>query len=102
MAETKTRDEVDIDTEFDFISPGMYKVIIQNDDHTPMDFVIAVMMHIFKHSEERARELTMQIHEQGSAVAGVYTYEVAEQKGVESTMLARQNGWPLAVRVEEE
>jgi ATP-dependent Clp protease adaptor protein ClpS len=67
-----------------------------------MDFVIAVMMHIFKHSEERARELTMQIHEQGSAVAGVYTYEVAEQKGVESTMLARQNGWPLAVRVEEE
>jgi ATP-dependent Clp protease adaptor protein ClpS len=102
MAETKTRDEVDIDTEFDFISPGMYKVIIQNDDHTPMDFVIAVMMHIFKHNEERARELTMQIHEQGSAVAGVYTYEVAEQKGVESTMLARQNGWPLAVRVEEE
>jgi ATP-dependent Clp protease adaptor protein ClpS len=102
MAETKTRDEVDIDTEFDFISPGMYKVIIQNDDHTPMDFVIAVMMHIFKHNEERARELTMQIHEQGSAIAGVYTYEVAEQKGVESTMLARQNGWPLAVRVEEE
>jgi ATP-dependent Clp protease adaptor protein ClpS len=102
MAETKTRDEVDIDTEFDFISPGMYKVVIQNDDYTPMDFVIAVMMHIFKHNEERAKELTIQIHEEGSAVAGVYTYEVAEQKGVESTMLARQNGWPLAVRVEEE
>jgi ATP-dependent Clp protease adaptor protein ClpS len=102
MAETKTRDEVDIDTEFDFISPGMYKVIVQNDDHTPMDFVIALMMHIFKHSEEHAKELTMQIHKEGSAVAGVYTYEVAEQKGVESTMLARQNGWPLAVRVEEE
>jgi ATP-dependent Clp protease adaptor protein ClpS len=102
MAETKTRDEVDIDTEFNFISPGMYKVVVQNDDHTPMDFVIALMMHIFKHNEERAKELTIQIHEQGSAVAGVYTYEVAEQKGVESTMLARQNGWPLAVRVEEE
>jgi ATP-dependent Clp protease adaptor protein ClpS len=102
MAETKTRDEVDIDTEFDFISPGMYKVVVQNDDYTPMDFVIAVMMHIFKHNEERAKELTIQIHEEGSAVAGVYTYEVAEQKGVESTMLARQNGWPLAVRVEEE
>lgn len=102
MAETKTRDEVDIDTEFDFISPGMYKVVVQNDDHTPMDFVIALMMHIFKHNEDRAKELTIQIHEEGSAVAGVYTYEVAEQKGVESTMLARQNGWPLAVRVEEE
>jgi ATP-dependent Clp protease adaptor protein ClpS len=80
----------------------MYKVIVQNDDHTPMDFVIALMMHIFKHNEERARELTIQIHEEGSAVAGVYTYEVAEQKGVEGTMLARQNGWPLAIRVEEE
>lgn len=44
----------------------------------------------------------MQVHEQGAGVAGVYTYEVAEQKGVESTMLARQNGWPLAVRIEEE
>jgi ATP-dependent Clp protease adapter protein ClpS len=44
----------------------------------------------------------MRVHEQGAGVAGVYTYEVAEQKGVESTMLARQNGWPLAVRIEEE
>jgi ATP-dependent Clp protease adaptor protein ClpS len=102
MAETKTKDNVDIAEDFDIMSPGLYKVILQNDNHTPMDFVIALLMHIFKHSEVSAKEITMQVHEQGAGVAGVYTYEVAEQKGVESTMLARQNGWPLAVRIEEE
>jgi ATP-dependent Clp protease adaptor protein ClpS len=102
MANTKTKDIVDIEEDFDIITPGMYKVIVLNDDHTPMDFVIALLMHVFKHSEAKAREITMQVHEQGAGIAGVYTYEVAEQKGVESTMLARQNGWPLAVRIEEE
>ena len=102
MANTKTKDIVDIEEDFDIITPGMYKVIVLNDDHTPMDFVIALLVHVFKHNESSAREITMQVHEQGAGVAGVYTYEVAEQKGVESTMLARQNGWPLAVRIEEE
>lgn len=100
MAETKIKDDVDIDTTV--LSPGKYKVIILNDDTTPMDFVIALLMHIFKHEEPRAKEITMQIHNEGSGVAGIYTYEVAEQKGVESTTLARQNGWPLAIKVEEE
>lgn len=102
MAATKTKDEVDIDNDFEILSPGLYKVIIQNDDHTPMDFVIAVLMHIFKHSEARAREITMQVHNEGAGVAGVYSHEIAEQKGAEGTMLARQNGWPLVFRIEEE
>lgn len=102
MAETKTKDNINTDEDFDIISPGLYKVILQNDNHTPVDFVIALLMHIFKHTEDSAKEITMQVHEDGAGIAGVYTYEVAEQKGVESTMLARQNGWPLAVRVEEE
>ncbi len=102
MAETKTKDAVEVDNDFDIISPGLYKVILQNDDHTPMDFVIALLVHIFKHSEESAKTVTMQVHNEGAGVAGVYPYEIAEQKGVESTMLARQNGWPLVIRVEEE
>ncbi len=102
MAETKTKDTVGIEEDFDIVTPGLYKVVLQNDDHTPMDFVIALLMHVFKHNEASAREVTMQVHEEGAGVAGIYTYEVAEQKGVESTMLARQNGWPLAVKVEEE
>lgn len=100
MAETKFKDEVEIDV--DLLNPGRYKVILQNDDHTPMDFVIALLMHVFKHTDERAREITLQVHEEGAGVAGIYPYEIAEQKGMESTMLARQNGWPLAIRVEEE
>lgn len=102
MPATKTKDEVEIDNDFEILSPGLYKVIIQNDDHTPMDFVIAVLMHIFKHSEARAKDITMQIHNEGAGVAGVYSHEIAEQKGAEGTMLARQNGWPLVFRIEEE
>ena len=100
MAETKIKDEVEIDV--DLLNPGRYKVILQNDNHTPMDFVIALLMHVFKHTDERAREITLQVHNDGAGVAGIYPYEIAEQKGMESTMLARQNGWPLAIRVEEE
>jgi ATP-dependent Clp protease adaptor protein ClpS len=100
MAETKFKDEVEVDV--DLLNPGRYKVILQNDDHTPMDFVIALLMHVFKHTDERAREITLQVHNEGAGVAGIYPYEIAEQKGMESTMLARQNGWPLAIRVEEE
>jgi ATP-dependent Clp protease adaptor protein ClpS len=100
MAETKIEDK--IDTDIDIISPGLYKVVIQNDNSTPMDFVIALLMHIFKHEEHMAKEITLQIHNEGAGVAGIFTYEIAEQKGVESTMLARQNGWPLVIRVEEE
>lgn len=100
MAETKIKDDVEID--FDSMVPGLYKVVLLNDDQTPMDFVIALLIHIFKHTEERAREITMTVHNEGAGVAGVYPYEIAEQKGVESLTLSRQNGWPLAIRVEEE
>lgn len=100
MAETKIKDDVDVD--IDMLRPSLYKVVIQNDDHTPIDFVIALLMHVFKHTEERAKEITLQVHNEGAGVAGIYPYEIAEQKGVESTMLARQNGWPLVIRVEEE
>lgn len=83
-------------------APGKYKVIVLNDDVTPADFVVAVMIAIFKHSESRAVELTMMIHNEGSAVAGIYSYEIAEQKCVETTKLARENGFPLALRIEVE
>lgn len=80
--------------------PGMYKVLFINDDVTPMDFVIQVLVEFFKHSEERANSITMQVHNNGSAVAGIYTYEIAEQKGVETTVFARENGYPLQIKIE--
>tara|TARA_B100000900_G_scaffold291777_1_gene250646 strand:+ start:417 stop:728 length:312 start_codon:yes stop_codon:yes gene_type:complete len=82
--------------------PGKYKVIMLNDDATPMDFVVEILVLIFRHSEETARDLTMSIHDKGSAVVGIYTYEVAEQKSIEATKVSRENGFPLQVSIEKE
>lgn len=94
--------EREVDTDIDIPSPGKYKVIVKNDDSTPMDFVIALLMTVFKHSQEQATHVMLEIHNEGAGVAGVYSYEVAEQKGIEGTLLARQNGWPLQILVEQE
>ena len=82
--------------------PKLWKVVFLNDDKTPMEFVIEVLTGIFKHNEDRAKELTLEIHNTGSSVVGVYNYEVAEQKGLETTHIARANGFPLQVNIEEE
>lgn len=94
--------ERETETDIEIPNPGKYKVIIANDDSTPMDFVIALLMSIFKHTQETATDITMKIHNEGSGIAGVYSYEVAEQKGIEGTLLARQHGWPLQITVEQE
>jgi ATP-dependent Clp protease adaptor protein ClpS len=82
--------------------PHRWKVIFLNDDHTPMEFVISVLTEIFKHSQETAKNVTMQIHTEGSGIAGVYSFEIAEVKAVEATNLARGNGFPLQIKMEEE
>ena len=82
--------------------PKRYKVILCNDDVTPMDFVVQLLIAIFRQSEQSSVELMLKIHQEGSAVAGVYTFEIAEQKGIDSTNLARANGYPLVIRLEEE
>lgn len=95
---TKTRET----TKIKIKEPSKYKVIVINDDFTPMDFVVYVFVSIFNHREDTALQLTMKIHNEGSAVAGIYTYEIAEQKSIEATLLARQNGHPLTLKVVEE
>lgn len=82
--------------------PSLYKIIFLNDDQTPMEFVVSLLVELFKHSETTAHALTMKIHEEGSGVVGVYSYEIAEQKAIEATALCRDNGFPLRIRVEEE
>ena len=82
--------------------PKLWKVVLLNDDKTPMEFVVEVLTTIFKHNEDRSKELTLEIHNTGSAVVGVYSFEVAEQKGLETTHIARANGFPLQVNIEEE
>jgi ATP-dependent Clp protease adaptor protein ClpS len=82
--------------------PKKWKVIFLNDDHTPMELVIELLMKIFKHNEESAKAITLEIHNTGSGIAGIYTYEIAEQKGVEATAVARTNGSPLKIQIESE
>jgi ATP-dependent Clp protease adaptor protein ClpS len=82
--------------------PGRFVVIFHNDDVTPMDFVIQVLETVFHHNEDKAKQLTIKVHEEGRAVVGAYTWEVAEQKALETVTLARNNGFPLSVSVEQE
>jgi len=82
--------------------PKLWKVIFLNDDQTPMELVMELLTNIFKHSEARAKEITLEIHNTGSGVAGVYPFEIAEQRGIEATTVARANGSPLKVQVEQE
>jgi ATP-dependent Clp protease adaptor protein ClpS len=80
--------------------PGLYNVIYFNDSVTTMEFVIETLKCIFHHTEETAAKITMKIHEEGSSVVSTLPYEIAEQKGVEATLLARNNGFPLNVKLE--
>lgn len=82
--------------------PKKFKVVVCNDDVTPVDFVIAMLITIFKHTQAQAENLTMTIHNNGHAIAGVYNYEIAEQKAIDGSALARAHGWPLIIKVEEE
>jgi ATP-dependent Clp protease adaptor protein ClpS len=82
--------------------PKLWKVIFLNDDKTPMELVIDLLITIFKHTEMSATEVTMEIHNTGSGIAGVYTHEIAEQRVIQATNLARLNGAPLRIQAEEE
>jgi ATP-dependent Clp protease adaptor protein ClpS len=82
--------------------PPMFKVIFNNDDHTPADFVVNLLVAVFHHNENSAEQITQEIHTQGRGIAGIYTFEVAEQKHHEATYMARSQGHPLNINVEPE
>jgi ATP-dependent Clp protease adaptor protein ClpS len=82
--------------------PKCWKVILLNDDTTPMEFVIGILVDVFKHTADSARDIMLQVHETGSGVAGIYSFEIAEAKAVEATNQSRTNNFPLQVKLEEE
>lgn len=81
--------------------PKKYCVIMYNDDFTPMDFVVLILMDIFHKEEREAVDLMLQIHEGTKAVAGVYSYDIAKTKAELSVKRARAAGYPFLVTVEE-
>ena len=82
--------------------PKMYKVILLNDDFTPMDFVVLVLRRYFAKSEEEATKVMLDVHQKGAGVAGVYTLEMAEMKTMQVNQFARMNQHPLKSTVEPE
>ena len=102
MAKTKTETVVRtrIDPKLNIQEPPQFRVIYINDEQTTKEFVIETLKVIFNYDEGAAEALTMRVHEEGSAVVAVLPYEMAEQKGIEVTLLARNNGFPLQVKIE--
>ena len=82
--------------------PKKWKVILINDDQTSVDFVISLLIEVFKHTMDSATIVTLQVHESGSGVAGLYDFEIAEIKAVEATKLARESGFPLQIKITED
>jgi ATP-dependent Clp protease adaptor protein ClpS len=82
--------------------PNKYKVLLLNDDVTPAEFVVILLMAVFKHTQEAAIEIMNKVHHEGSGVAGVYTYEIAEQKAIDAVQMSKDNNFPLQIKVEEE
>ncbi len=82
--------------------PAMYKVLMLNDDYTPMEFVVHVLERFFQKNREEATRIMLHVHRRGVGVCGVFTYEVAETKVTQVMDLARQNQHPLQCTIEKE
>lgn len=102
MADTDVKEKVKVEQRQKIKEPGLYKVIYINDELTTMEFVIETLLDIFGYTPQGAEEITVKIHDNGSAVVAVLPFELAEQKGIEVTVLARGRGFPLQVKVEPE
>jgi ATP-dependent Clp protease adaptor protein ClpS len=92
--------KIKIDT--DLKEPPMFKVIYLNDSQTTMEFVVETLIEFFNYNTQTALQITEDIHSAGSAVVAVLPYEVAEQKGIEVTVHARTNNYPLQIKLEPE
>ncbi|MGL4772575.1 MAG: ATP-dependent Clp protease adaptor ClpS [Clostridium sp.] len=94
----KTIEKIDIKIK----KPKKYKVIMHNDDFTTMEFVIAILMDIFNKSFEESNQIMLDVHEKGKGVAGIYSYDIATSKVNKAMTLAKEEGFPFKLTVEEE
>jgi ATP-dependent Clp protease adaptor protein ClpS len=81
--------------------PDRFNVVLLNDDFTPMEFVIQLLIEVFNTNIEEAKECTVRVHEDGKGIAGSYGLEIAEQKQQEATIISRHHGHPLKVIIEK-
>lgn len=97
-AHTNTQTTTRNDTRLRY--PDRFNVIIHNDDQTPVEFVIHLLIEIFNKALSEAKDITMTVHEQGRGIAGTYNHEIAKQKVHEATVITRYHGHPLKLTIE--
>ena len=98
QSDTRTR----IKPEEAFKEPPMFRIVYVNDNQTSMEFVIESLMEFFNYTPETAEQITVDIHETGAACVAVLPFEIAEQKGIEVTISARSQNYPLQIKLEPE
>lgn len=103
---SKTREHSHSEDQIDTLSktrtPRFYKVILLNDDFTPMDFVVHILENIFQLSQPQAVAVMTEVHEKGQGLAGKYTREIAESKVVKVQRLAKEHKYPLRCKMEKD
>ena len=99
---SKTETKIKIKPNLALSEPPLFKIIYINDNVTSMEFVVGSLIDYFNYNQDTASTITQNIHEEGSAIVAVLPYEIAEQKGIEVTLEARSQGYPLQVKVEAE
>ena len=97
----ETIGDVNAKTDHDLQEPGMYKVLLHNDDYTTMEFVVQVLMVVFHKSIEDATRIMLNVHKQGIGICGLFTFDVAETKVETVTRMSRDNGHPLRCTMEK-
>jgi len=96
--DVETRAKVTV--KIDLTPPPQFKVIFMNDDVTTVDFVLSSLVTFFNYDVAKAKDMTVKIHAEGAATVAVMPYELAEQKALEVTAIARSNGYPLSIKIE--
>ena len=97
----ETQKGVLLETKLATKKPSMYKVILLNDDYTPMEFVVYVLQKIFNKNQEEATQIMLHIHQKGIGICGIYSYEVAEVKSKLVVDYSKTNQHPLQCTIEK-
>jgi len=102
MARRQEQFEYDTGNMAEYEEPPMYRVLLLNDDYTPMDFVVEILQEIFHKDRSEAERIMLNVHRKGAGLCGIYTYEIAETKVTRVRAKAKEAGFPLRCTMEPE
>lgn len=102
MANTQTGSNFKKETDYKPKEPSMYNVIMHNDDVTTMEFVVEILVSLFRKTPQDAERIMLRIHHEGRAIVGTYHKDIAESKAAKAMRIARSKGFPLTLTTEEE